>query len=414
MPLNNRTFDSGQHVVLAGHFDPATIGPLIGGKGGTALSRMSGPPGVPIHNLAIELANQGIQTTLMGGLDHANELYVQSFPISAVVYPKRGRVAWVVDGLRRERTLISKYLRQIHPSLVHAHWTLEGARAIADWDGPKVLTVHDAALECAKIRWGWKWSPLAHASTARWLINTSAVLKRFNHIIAVSPFVETYLRLRHGFRGEIRVIPNAIPPLHESIRVIDAFPKTDRITFGCDGSPGRLKNIQSAISAFVGVHQELPKSRLLVYGNGWERVASQYAHLPIEFRGFLKHSVFLEELASQIDIWVHPSRIEAHPISICEAIQVGCPVIAGAASGGVAWTLNYGRAGLLVDIESPSEIAQAMLGLARNRALGQRLVRYGRRMILDRWNIERITQMHLDFYQELIAKRTVSCNSTQG
>jgi glycosyltransferase involved in cell wall biosynthesis len=307
-----------------------------------------------------------------------------------------------VDGLRRERNLIIEYLRKIHPSIVHAHWTWEAARAVADWDGPKVLTVHDAAWECARIGSDWTWGPLAHASTVRWLANTSAIFKRFRHIIAVSPYVETYLRMRHGFRGEIRVIPNAIPTLPTSVQGPETFPKTGCVTFGCTGSPGRLKNVGVALSAFLLVHEELPNSRLLVYGTGWEAKTSMYAYLPIEFRGAQPHPVFLSELGSQIDIWVHPSRIEAHPLAICEAIQAGCPVIAGRASGGVPWTLDYGRAGILVDIENPSEIAEAMLALVHNRELALDLVAYGRQMISDRFSPDRVVQMHLDYYQDIV------------
>jgi glycosyltransferase involved in cell wall biosynthesis len=390
------------HIVLAGHFDPGAMGPIVGGEGGMVLAGLSGPPGVPIHQLATEFAKRRIETTLIGGIFGAKELYIRSSPLSAIVYPKRGRAAWIVDGLHRERDRIGEYLQKIHPSVVHAHWTFEAARAVADWAGPKVLTVHDAAWECARINFDWTWGPLAHASTARWLLNTSAIFKRFHHIIAVSPYVESYLRKRHGFCGEIRVIPNPIPPLPESVRVHDVFPKTDSITFACYGSPGPLRNIAAAIKAFIQVREELPNSRLLVYGSGWEATASALAHLPIEFRGAQPHSEFLNELGSQVDIWVNPSRIEAHGISICEAIQAGCPVIAGRASGAVPWTLENGRAGILVDIENPSEIAQAMLALVHNRERALDLVTYGRQMIRERWGVDRIAQMHLDYYQDIV------------
>lgn len=391
-----------QHIALAGHFDPSTMAPIIGGEAGNALAAFSGDPGVPIHYLASEFARRGIQTTILGGLSGATELYVQSSPLSAIVYPKRGRTAWIVDGWRQERHLILRYLKKIHPTIVHAHWTMEAARAVADWDGPKVLTVHDAAWDCARLGWSWKWGPLAHAATLRSLANTAAVLARFQHVIAVSPYVENYLRQEHRFRGEIRVIPNGIPPLPASVQVPNIFPKTGRITFACYGSPWPLKNVCAALHAFRRVHDELPNSRLLVYGTGWEKEKLRFSDVPIEFRGSRPHAAFLSELGNEVDIWVHPSRTEAHPISICEAIQAGCPVIGGRSSGAVPWTLDYGRAGLLVDIEDPAEIAQAMLGLARNRTLALELVTYGRQMILDKWSPDRIVEMHLEYYEEIL------------
>lgn len=404
---NGKTVNKGaagieQHIALAGHFDPSTMGPIIGGEAGDALAVLSGAPGIPIHHLAAEFWKRGIQTTILGGLSGAPELYAQSSPLSAVVYPKRGRIGWIADGWRQERGLLLRNLKKINPTIVHAHWTMEAARAVADWDGPKVLTVHDAAWECARLGSSWQWGPLAHAATLRWLANTSAVLARFQHVIAVSPYVENYLRQKHRFRGEIRVIPNGIPPLPASAQVPGIFPKTGRVTFGCYGDPWPLKNVRAALRAFRRVHEELPNSRLLVYGPGWEAEKSRYRNIPIEFRGARKHITFLSELASEVDIWVHPSRTEAHPISICEAIQAGCPVIAGRSSGGVPWTLDYGRAGILVDVENPAEIAEAMVGLARNRERAIELVTYGRQMILTKWSPDRIVEMHLEYYREIV------------
>jgi glycosyltransferase involved in cell wall biosynthesis len=79
-------------------------------------------------------------------------------------------------------------------------------------------------------------------------------------------------------------------------------------------------------------------------------------------------------------------------------------VIAGRASGAVPWTLDYGQAGILVDIENPSEIAQAMLALAHNRELALDFVTYGRQMIRERFSLDRIVQMHLDYYQDIFGQ----------
>ena len=392
--------DNHGDIVLAGPFDPATLALSMEGDAARELSTISGPPAMPIHQLACGLKNRGVNTTVLGGSRNSTTVDVRSRQLRAVLYHRRGNASFILDGWRCERAIILEHLRDLRPRIVHAHWTLESARAVADWDGPKVLTVHDAAYEYAKLTWSW--NLLSAAYSLRWLANTSAVLRRFQHVIAVSPFVEAYLRLRHGFRGEIRVIPNAIPPVPATVRLSESFPKTPSLTFGCYGRPGRLKNVESALEAFLRVEKDLRDSRLLVFGNGWEQVSARYGRSRIEFRGELPHQGFVTTLANEVDIWVHPSRIEAHPITPCEAIQAGCPVIAGRASGGMAWTLEYGRAGLLVDIESADEIAAAMLSLARDRERANALVSYGRRMILERFSPDRVLDMHLQYYQEII------------
>ncbi len=388
-------------IVLAGHFDPTMIAPLLPADAAAGLAGLSGPPGVPIHNLAHGLADRGFRTTLLGGLrGAASEVYVRSHPVSAVIYHTRSTRAFTLTGFRRERRVILERLRQIRPALVHAHWTMEAARAAADWTGPKILTVHDALYEYAKL--DWRWRPGAMGYKARWITNTLAVLKKFDHLIAVSPFVETYLRLRHRFQGEIRVIPNGIPPLPAAIRPIEAFPKSGRLTFGCYGGPAPLKNIGTAIQAFLRIQNDLPNSRLLIFGAGWKPLDERYRGSSIELRGSVKHDEFLRSLASEVDIWVHPSRIETHGLAVCEAIQAGCPVVAGRSSGALPWTLDYGRAGVLVDIEQPEKIAEAMLALARDRDRARALVVYGRGMIIDRFHPDRILDMHLHYYRDVI------------
>jgi glycosyltransferase involved in cell wall biosynthesis len=141
---------------------------------------------------------------------------------------------------------------------------------------------------------------------------------------------------------------------------------------------------------------------LVVFGGAQRNGKTRQAGLPIEFRGVQPRSDFLDQLAAEIDIWVHPSRIEAHSLTICEAIQAGCPVIAGRASGGVPWTLEYGRAGVLVDVENPSEIAEAMVALVNHRERALDLVSYGRRMIRDQLSPDRVARMHLDYYEDLM------------
>jgi glycosyltransferase involved in cell wall biosynthesis len=389
-------------ILLAGHFDPAMIAPLLSTDGAAQLAGLTGPPGVPIHHLANGFAQRGFEVSVLGGLRGASPLHVKSEPdsVGVTIYKTRSTRTFSLTGFRQERQIVLQRLQQIRPAIVHAHWTMEAARAVADWTGPRILTVHDAAYEYARI--GWRWHPGAMAYKLRWLSNTRAVLRKFDHIIAVSPFVESYLRLRHAFKGEIRLIPNAIPPLPVAVKPTDVFPRTNRITFGTYGGPEPLKNVESAIQAFFNLQKTLPHSRLLIFGDGWSHLGERYRNSSIELRGSVKHNAFLRSLATEVDIWVHPARIEAHPITICEAIQAGCAVIAGRCSGGVPWTLDYGSAGLLVDIEQPEKIAEAMLALARNRGRALALIAYGRKMIVDRFSPDRVLDLHLQFYRDVI------------
>lgn len=389
-------------IVLAGHFDPAMIARHLPDKAAARLACIRSSPAVPIHSLASGLISRGIRTTLVGGVRSVKPLYIEGLPLSVAIYTKRGGWPFVMSGLLRERKALLALLEEIKPMITHAHWTLEAGRAVGDWRGPKVLTVHDAAWEYMRL--GWSPRPVSIAYGLRWLANTSATIARFRHVIAVSPFVETYLRLKHRFRGEIRVIPNIIPELPSDLHIPEQFPKSGIVTFACYGEPGPLKNVSMALKAFGLLGRQFADARLLVFGKGWDKAKQEFRdNHRIEFRGGIPHADFLRCLAQEVDVWVHPSRIEMHPITICEALMAGCAVVAGYSSGSTAWTLDYGRSGLLVDIDSAEEIAEAMRTLVLNRALAEETIAHARRHIREHFRAERIVDLHLRYYRDICA-----------
>lgn len=78
-----------------------------------------------------------------------------------------------------------------------------------------------------------------------------------------------------------------------------------------------------------------------------------------------------------------------------EAMAIGIPVIAGSRSGGMPWTLDYGKAGLLVDVRSSEAIARGMETLVLNRELRQRLGVEGRKLALSEYQIDQTVERYL-------------------
>ncbi len=392
-------------IVLAGPFQPQAIAELLPAEAAAQLDGLYNFAGIPIVLLTQAYVARSIQTTLIGGVRGAEPRFIKGKPLSVVIYRSSGGWPFVLNGRRSERAEILRHLGALRPRIVHAHWTLEAGRAVADWTGPKVLTVQDAAWEYMRL--GWTPRPISTVYGLRWLANTSATLKRFRHVIAISPYTETYLRLTAKFRGEIRVIPNIIPPLPVDIHIREGFPKSGVVTFACYGDPGPLKNIATAIKAFRILSQSMSDLRLLVFGPGWDKLKDELSGDGIEFRGGLPHGQFLRTLAMEVDFWVHPSRIETQGIVFCEAIQAGCPVVAGHRSGAVPWVLDYGRAGLLVDVENPDALAEGMRFLVLDRKGAVEQMEYGRHFIRENFNAERIVDLHLKYYEDICWGETI-------
>jgi glycosyltransferase involved in cell wall biosynthesis len=162
--------------------------------------------------------------------------------------------------------------------------------------------------------------------------------------------------------------------------------------------------VYTAVEAFRKLELSVPGSRLLIFGECDVSVQDQGKSERIELRGRVPHRELLRSLVEEVDIWLHPSRIESHGIVICEAIQAGCPVIAGKNSGAVSWTLEYGRAGILVDIESIDEVSAAMRRTVLERDAYNDMVDYGREHIRTMFSVERTTGMHLKYYRDIAGR----------
>jgi len=172
------------------------------------------------------------------------------------------------------------------------------------------------------------------------------------------------------------------------------------------------KNGQVAIEAFAEVRRTMPEARLIMFGAGHGRGESaeafardrSWAH-GVEFAGHVTKTVLLERMCNEVDILVHPALEEAQPMALIEAMALGIPVIGGEKSGGVPWTLDEGRAGLLVDIRRPGKLAAAMLRLALDRGERDQMGRSGRDFAIRRFHISKVADAYEAIYDNLCQKQ---------
>ena len=77
---------------------------------------------------------------------------------------------------------------------------------------------------------------------------------------------------------------------------------------------------------------------------------------------------------SAADLVVVPSLYESFGLVALEAMACGAPVVA-ARVGGLQWTVQHGRTGLLVPERSPRAYAEAIGGILRNPAIREEMSR---------------------------------------
>ncbi len=119
---------------------------------------------------------------------------------------------------------------------------------------------------------------------------------------------------------------------------------------------------------------------------------------------FLGDRSDVAELLAGGDLFVCSSRSEGMPVSILEAMAVGLPVVASAV-GGVPEIIDDGRTGLLVAPGAVAPLADALARLIGDRALRERMGRAGRKAALDRYDLPRFRDAHLELYRRLLEER---------
>jgi phosphatidylinositol alpha 1,6-mannosyltransferase len=172
-----------------------------------------------------------------------------------------------------------------------------------------------------------------------------------------------------------------------------------RFTFLYVGRLAPEKGVEHVLEAFRMASELLPKGviHLILAGTGPREAALRTAAPPgVTFLGFLERRTRLPDLYANCDAFVFASVTETLGLVVLEAMASGLPVIAMPA-GGVQDHLRDGQNGIACAEADIPAMARAMVRLAGDYGLSQRLSRGARRTAeaLD-WGreIERLDQSY--------------------
>ncbi len=174
--------------------------------------------------------------------------------------------------------------------------------------------------------------------------------------------------------GKVCVIPNPveIPPLSKVLP-----PRAPEI-LGL-GRLAPIKGFDLLIRAFAQVREVIPGWTLIIRGEGPARcdLEKLIGELSLDERVFLPGATAGSgEALSRASIFVMPSRVEAFPNALCEAMACGCAVIAFDCETGPREIVTDGVNGFLLpngDVEAlASALRHLALDLPKREALGTR------------------------------------------
>ncbi len=121
---------------------------------------------------------------------------------------------------------------------------------------------------------------------------------------------------------------------------------------------------------------------------------------------FLGHREDVATLLGEADAFVLPSRSEAFPNGVIEAMAAGLPVIASRV-GGLLDLIEHGRNGLLVEPGDPEALAGALRQLFTDRAAAAQLGEQARAQVRQRYSFDRMVASFEDLYLAGLAARSL-------
>jgi glycosyltransferase involved in cell wall biosynthesis len=199
------------------------------------------------------------------------------------------------------------------------------------------------------------------------------------------------------------------PEEGEALRAELGIPK-DAPLVGFVGQIIERKGIHDIAAAMPMVLAAVPTARFLFVGTG-------------KLEGFLENRVTVEGLADRvvragfrsdipavmkaIDMLLLPSSVEGFGYVLVEAMAAAKPTVATNVSS-IPEIVQHGETGLLVDVQDPPRLADAIVRLLKDRELALSMGRRGREVMLEKFTLDRMISGIEAVFDEQVRRRRVA------
>ncbi len=293
-------------------------------------------------------------------------------------------------------------LRRLDPDVVHAQdrrASLVVSTLARRW--PHVGTYHgvpDSApgrfVEEGPLR-GVR-SDLAGGAT---LAADSVVARMIGLTVAPSHAVERFLV------RDLRVPPARVVVIHNGVAIPSAPRLPDKVTtFASVGTFVERKRMPLLIDAFAALARNRPHIRLLLVGDGDERMLCEERARSARVADRVEFTGYRTDVATQLqraDAFVFPSVNDNFPLALLEAMAAGLPCVA-ARIGGVPEAIDE-SCGLLVEPGNERALVAAMARLLDEPGLSRRLGNAARQRAVERFSVADCADAHLRLYHDMAA-----------
>ncbi|HMI75672.1 MAG TPA: glycosyltransferase [Steroidobacteraceae bacterium] len=302
------------------------------------------------------------------------------------------------------------YLRLLgrgRPSLIHAHFGIEGVSALGlamQLEIPLVTTFHgfDATLKTHAM--------LGSPAWFRYPLLRRRLAREGNLFLCASSFIRQKL-LETGF-PESRTHTHYIGVDCQTIRPRADFEETPLILHVA--RLVEVKGTRYLLRAFATVARKYDRVQLLIIGDGPLRrqlhalTASLGMRDRVKFLGAVPHVAVLSWMRSAAmlvlpGIRTATGREEGLGMVLLEAAATGLPIV-GSRVGGIPECMLEGKTGFLVPERDEDALARRMAELLEDPVRRHRMGAAGRALVEDRFDIDRQTAVLESFYDSLLGR----------
>lgn len=322
--------------------------------------------------------------------------------------------------LTRDRSVLSRFKKALyqyfgiapqfyrqalatHPCLVHAHFARDGAAALPLVERlgvPLIVTLHGFDVTRKDKLHAWT------RDGSIYLRRRQRLWDRTSLFICISDFIRRKA-MEVGFpRHKLKVHYTGID--------LNSFaPGEEKRRGGLVVFVGRLVEVKGcayAIRAMQRVAERLPKSELIIIGDGLERASltalARDLRVPCRFLGAQPSSVVRDTLA-QAKVLCVPSIAtsdgdeEGLGLVFCEAQAVGTPVVSFS-TGGIPEAVRHGETGLLAPERDEAALAGYLLRYLTDEPFWDACSEEGKSWVRENFNLQRQTRKLEDLYREAI------------
>jgi len=307
--------------------------------------------------------------------------------VETVILSRSSKLSYVTNLSRAK-----KEANAFSPDLIHVHY-VAGNGLLGLWSKirPMVSSV---------------WGSDIYSYANSWPVNciVNKVLKKSDHITVTSQYLKTETEKRlNGHMRPITVIPFGIELPIEDNPVPGPRPfrichlKDHKPVYGADIL---IKALSTAIKAVPDIFLTIAgkENDYTVY---LKRLVTKYnLEKHVSFAGHINHEKVYSFISTH-HLMVMPSRSEGFGVAAVEASACARPVIATNV-GGIPEIVIDQKTGILVTSDDPKALAEAILKLANNIDLCDKMGREGREFVRQSYQWERSLDLMSQLYERLI------------